>query len=220
MPSEYNTLVLIPEQPLQEQQQQIKLCLNCHKPLIESALVYPDNVQFSVCSGCQFLSRGPLPTPQFCIDVGNDSSRLPEPLSTTRRDRSFDTDTQDSERQYHGVQITPSSYVSAHTQFAAKNATSAIIHHTTSHNPRSLSAASSPLTDITRLRVRSQPHHCLYPGSTFQGTQKSGRNSYDVTVTIVVRTAFLSHIQLPKSCGIRMWISLLPFCADTCVFED
>ena len=44
----------------------------------------------------------------------------------------------------------------------------------------------NPLTDITRLRVRSQGHHCLYPGATFQGTQKSGRNSYDVTVTIVV----------------------------------
>ncbi|KIJ69254.1 hypothetical protein HYDPIDRAFT_172696 [Hydnomerulius pinastri MD-312] len=39
--------------------------------------------------------------------------------------------------------------------------------------------------DITRLRVRSQGHHCLYPGATFQGTQKSGRNSYDVNVTIV-----------------------------------
>jgi len=42
-----------------------------------------------------------------------------------------------------------------------------------------------PATDITRLRVRAQRHHCLYPGATFQGTQKSGRNSYDVNVTIV-----------------------------------
>jgi len=33
--------------------------------------------------------------------------------------------------------------------------------------------------------MRSQGHHCLYPGATFQGTQKSGRNSYDVTVSIV-----------------------------------
>jgi hypothetical protein len=44
-----------------------------------------------------------------------------------------------------------------------------------------------PSIDITRIRVRSQGHHCLYPGATFQGTQKSGRNSYDVTVSIVVR---------------------------------
>ncbi|KAG6335583.1 hypothetical protein ID866_3499 [Astraeus odoratus] len=42
-----------------------------------------------------------------------------------------------------------------------------------------------PSIDITRLRVRSQSCHCLYPGATFNGTQKSGRNSYDVTVTIV-----------------------------------
>ncbi|KAL0946649.1 hypothetical protein HGRIS_012843 [Hohenbuehelia grisea] len=42
-----------------------------------------------------------------------------------------------------------------------------------------------PLIDVTRLRVRSQTHHCLYPGATFKGTQKSGRNSYDVNVTIV-----------------------------------
>lgn len=43
-----------------------------------------------------------------------------------------------------------------------------------------------PLVDITRLRVRSNGYRSLYPGATFQGTQKSGRNSYDVTVTIVV----------------------------------
>lgn len=42
-----------------------------------------------------------------------------------------------------------------------------------------------PLADITRFRVRSQGHHSLYPGATFEGTQKSGRNSYDVTVTII-----------------------------------
>ncbi|KDR73517.1 hypothetical protein GALMADRAFT_615219 [Galerina marginata CBS 339.88] len=42
-----------------------------------------------------------------------------------------------------------------------------------------------PLADVTRLRIRSRAHHCLYPGATFQGTQKSGRNSYDVNVTIV-----------------------------------
>ncbi|EPQ58319.1 hypothetical protein GLOTRDRAFT_57197 [Gloeophyllum trabeum ATCC 11539] len=42
-----------------------------------------------------------------------------------------------------------------------------------------------PLVDITRLRVRSQGCHSLYPGALFKGTQKSGRNSYDVTVNIV-----------------------------------
>ena len=55
----------------------------------------------------------------------------------------------------------------------------------------------NPLTDITRLRVRSQGHHCLYPGAIFQGTQKSGRNSYDVTVTIVVSYSIL----IPNICA-------------------
>lgn len=43
-----------------------------------------------------------------------------------------------------------------------------------------------PLVDITRLRIRSRGYHCLYPGATFSGLQKSGKSSYDVTVTIVV----------------------------------
>lgn len=59
------------------------------------------------------------------------------------------------------------------------------------NNSRRLDRRSSildPLADITRIRMRSRTHRCLYPGATFQGTQKSGRNSYDVNVTIVVRT--------------------------------
>jgi len=51
-----------------------------------------------------------------------------------------------------------------------------------------------PYVDITRLRVRSQGHHCLYPGATFQGTQRSGRNSYDVNVTIVDVDFSSSHL--------------------------
>ncbi|KAF8921130.1 vacuolar import and degradation protein-domain-containing protein [Mucidula mucida] len=54
-----------------------------------------------------------------------------------------------------------------------------------SHTTAAPFLSPSPLTDITRLRVRSQPHYCLYAGAEFRGTQKSGRNSYDVTVTIV-----------------------------------
>jgi hypothetical protein len=51
----------------------------------------------------------------------------------------------------------------------------------------------NPLMDITRLRVRSPTHHCLYPGATFTGTQKSGRSSYDVNVTIVVWVPLLLY---------------------------
>lgn len=57
---------------------------------------------------------------------------------------------------------------------------------TPSHSPRASHSSPDPLLDITHIRVRCQGHHCLYPGAVFQGTQKSGRNSYDVTVNIVV----------------------------------
>jgi hypothetical protein len=58
---------------------------------------------------------------------------------------------------------------------------------TDSHSPCINTPYSSPnpLVDITHIRVRSQGHHCLYPGAVFQGTQKSGRNSYEVNVNIV-----------------------------------
>lgn len=67
-----------------------------------------------------------------------------------------------------------------------------------------------PLADITRFRVRSQGHHSLYPGATFEGTQKSGRNSYDVTVTIIVRCVLFklslvnAHRSLSATCVCRM----------------
>lgn len=78
-------------------------------------------------------------------------------------------------------QTLASSHAAQHTLSPISRASSSRCQpeHTTSYY-------ADPLVDITRLRVRSQGHHCLYPGATFQGTQKSGRNSYDVNVTIVV----------------------------------
>ena len=56
-----------------------------------------------------------------------------------------------------------------------------------------------PLSDVTRIRLRTRATHCLYPGAIFQGTQKSGRNSYDVTVTVVVRWSCPIRSQLTYS---------------------
>ncbi|CUA75028.1 Glucose-induced degradation protein 4 homolog [Rhizoctonia solani] len=53
---------------------------------------------------------------------------------------------------------------------------------------RSRSAALSepdPYADVTRLRLNNTRQDCLYPGAQFMGIQKSGRNSYNVSVTIV-----------------------------------
>lgn len=79
------------------------------------------------------------------------------------------------------------------------------------HSPRTSHSSPDPLIDITHIRVRPQGHHCLHPGAVFQGTQKSGRNSYDVTVNIVVSriltTTSVKLITLP-GCRFFFLISL------------
>lgn len=51
-----------------------------------------------------------------------------------------------------------------------------------------------PLSELSRLRNPPRGRGCLYPGATFNGTQKSGRNSYDVTVRIVNVDLEASHL--------------------------
>ncbi|KAI0818624.1 vacuolar import and degradation protein-domain-containing protein [Irpex lacteus] len=83
----------------------------------------------------------------------------------------------------------PTSHAVQHTITPISRASSS-----RSQQPQVTSSYPDPLVDITRLRVRSQGHQCLYPGATFQGTQKSGRNSYDVNVTIVDVDFASSHL--------------------------
>lgn len=45
--------------------------------------------------------------------------------------------------------------------------------------------APNPLLDVGRARVRSESRGCLYPGSVFKGTQRSGRSAYDVEIRLV-----------------------------------
>ncbi|GLB34846.1 putative vacuolar import and degradation protein [Lyophyllum shimeji] len=104
-------------------------------------------------------------------------------------------------RPCHAAQITNPSYVKKHPSLTihcntSSNSISTAPQHTTyiQHSATSISPPRRqtqvaqyphPLTDITRLRVRSHGSDCLYPGATFRGIQKSGRNNYDVDVTIV-----------------------------------
>lgn len=90
---------------------------------------------------------------------------------------------------HHHHQALPTSHAVQHTITPISRASSS-----RSQQPQVTSSYPDPLVDITRLRVRSQGHQCLYPGATFQGTQKSGRNSYDVNVTIVVSVFPPSHL--------------------------
>ncbi|KAN0065993.1 hypothetical protein ACQY0O_000085 [Thecaphora frezii] len=51
-----------------------------------------------------------------------------------------------------------------------------------------------PLMELSRLRSPPRGRGCLFPGASFNGTQKSGRNSYDVTVRIVNVDIEASHL--------------------------
>ncbi|KAF9469174.1 vacuolar import and degradation protein-domain-containing protein [Collybia nuda] len=147
----------------------------------------------------------------FCIDVDPTftspaSLEGGSPMQNTRHtpeitsydDEMITDPPSETEFPYHVSIIHPTTYSNKSKPLVLKcdtNVTSAALHHhnhpstfthTTVISPKHTTASSPhPLTDITRLRIRPQGHHCLHPGATFQGTQKSGRNSYDVNVTIV-----------------------------------
>ena len=129
----------------------------------------------------------PLPTTALGSAASSSASRKPLRVPAFGRDAV----------PLHHPQTPASSHPAAATpisRVASCSSSSTTTTTTCSHALHSPSTSSSfypdPLVDVTRLRVRSQGHHCLYPGASFQGTQKSGRNSYDVNVTIVVRPLF------------------------------
>jgi len=169
------------EQPLP----QTKVCPACQSPLI------PDG---TVCTRCRWWSRAP-PNPtvvQTSLHEGANSVQ-----NTTLAPEPFVYDDDDI-RADSAYQTTHSTYLTKPTAstfpspipsppLSSDHISSSFVRHDTTprdhpHTPTS----PDPRTDITRMRIRPQAHYCLYPGAIFQGTQKSGRNSYDVTVTIVV----------------------------------
>lgn len=196
MPSEYT--VIHEEGTTDLQQQQAKLCSQCQLS-VDTDFVFLPDAGAIVCAGCQsqssaFPSRQfpPARQPSLCPAI-----ELPATPASPVRQGSF-----------HPVDIEPHSSSIPLVSDSNFSCYSPILSYTTkqpsfdipprhpshSHslydNPRSHPFITpSPLTDITRLRVRSQGNHCLYPGAVFEGTQKSGRSSYDVNVTIVVRTS-------------------------------
>ena len=194
MPSEQLSLVHADSQ----QDAQIKVCSSCHSTLVD----HPASFEPLVCTRCR---DRPTSQPQLRIDHdvpysprSSSSHELPV-LRRTLQD--YDSQQPEATHSYHPSPISPSSYpkkpVLSNIQCNISPAPAHRLqtHFSTPHTydlapPRqhqSTAAYPDPLTDITHLRVRPRAHHCLYPGATFQGTQKSGRNSYDVNVDIVVR---------------------------------
>ncbi|KAF5373628.1 hypothetical protein D9758_000649 [Tetrapyrgos nigripes] len=184
MPSEFSAA--IDEQAYPDiQQSQVKLCSSCHSPVDQTNSIFLPGAEAIVCASCQPLfsiiisQRRQDPARPFA-DVETTFSDLASPACP--EDQVYqDTDMllpTAPESDYHFFQIPSSSYptpklFSSHpdssyspinsSNFPSHSSQPSIIH--TRSFERS-SKCPSPLTDITRLR-------------------KSGRNSYDVNVTIV-----------------------------------
>jgi len=228
MPSEDNRIPV--HQPLHDQQQlQVKVCSSCQSALVDStAAVFLPELDAPVCTGCRehgLSARStliPSDSRRFPIDISTSfAPQIPqeEPpvLHNARRNSSFDSaiimdSVSEIGHPYQSTFTSPSNHSSEPTSLTiycdTNNLSDLHVHPsppaptpTVSRRQLNLISSPDPLTDITRLRIRSQGHHCLYPGATFQGTQKSGRNSYDVNVTIVVCLAcFLVHAVASHPC--------------------
>ncbi|KAK7467252.1 hypothetical protein VKT23_004309 [Stygiomarasmius scandens] len=202
MPSE--STVSIGDQSFSDtQQSQVKHCSRCHTPVDPANSVFLLGAEAIVCAGCQASFSSTLQhnrretSPSFAdVDASLASVAYAEDHVYQDTDMVLPT-VPESDCSFFS-DISSSFYPSKPTLYSAHSNDASYSPHNSSNF--SLPSSStvrvgvhdrgskypSPLTDITRLRVRSQGHHCLYPGATFQGTQKSGRNSYDVNVTIDV----------------------------------
>ncbi|KIK57687.1 hypothetical protein GYMLUDRAFT_45853 [Collybiopsis luxurians FD-317 M1] len=202
MPSEYT---VIPEESPLDIVPQVKLCSQCHCAVDANIVFLPDAGSLVTCAGCQnqfpafTTPQRPAASPDsFPTSIAPDYT-LSTPISPARRnlydhvkvelDSSIPLLSDPTSNDFlccNPVDASPS-YTSKPAVINITHAPPRVTTLSTGYSDvRGKSfIAPSPLTDITRLRVRSQGNHCLYPGAVFQGTQKSGRSSYDVNVTIV-----------------------------------
>ena len=141
---------------------------------------------------------GPSPIPIPTLQTHPSASPLDGPELSRSTSMSSESNTYlpwISDKIHHAPKVkiqTDNLYPISRTASSESSQSQKESRHEAIHSP-------NPLVDITRLRVRSPTHHCLYPGATFTGTQKSGRSSYDVNVTIVVRVPTLLSWPLNQS---------------------
>ncbi|EJD02441.1 uncharacterized protein FOMMEDRAFT_147410 [Fomitiporia mediterranea MF3/22] len=125
---------------------------------------------FAIDNSCQI---NPSSVPQSSLSI-------PIPVSTSSLQRSY------PQRNVSPRSVSPTlRFIPPRSPVRQTYPSSGQIHPTLTHDIDHDDGYPDPLVDITRLRVRSKGYRCLQPGATFRGTQKSGRNSYDVNVTIV-----------------------------------
>ncbi|KAJ7449943.1 vacuolar import and degradation protein-domain-containing protein [Mycena latifolia] len=177
MPSENRTLLVLPEAP-----QQYK-CSSCQCQVDPASDAQPDAL---VCAGCRahLLAAITVLLPDTRVDRPCIDSYARDAPLIQRRQRPCDPDP-DLQLPTLTAAASPSYRPAPPVYSKPAPAPPPAFARPPFVPPRQHAKGADPLTDITRLRVRAQTHHCLYPGASFQGTQKSGRNSYDVNVTIV-----------------------------------
>ncbi|KAF9526980.1 vacuolar import and degradation protein-domain-containing protein [Crepidotus variabilis] len=192
-------------------QQQTKICTVCHISLVDP-FTPPGDAQAGVCLLCRekptvVVQQQPqwqasridhdtatFPSRQSSHEVFSSTRHLQESISSATTplqevthippSHSYHTSPYRKRHQSSSIPYTPASRPIAPIRTTSNDT----LHRVGLQPPQQKSIATTslnPLVDITFLRHRPTLHQCLYAGAVFQGTQKSGRNSYDVHVTIV-----------------------------------
>ncbi|KAF8506358.1 vacuolar import and degradation protein-domain-containing protein [Hysterangium stoloniferum] len=198
MPSEHCDTVGL-EQPISPQ---IKLCSDCHRPLSPESVTLLHPHAAIVCTQCrERIYAAPTTTKdhdsvkdidcsldfivplQDHVAIEDVAVDMPMPYRTPSPTPSLSPSLPafspvsvlalpiSAPSHHQEPQFTPPSTPPSH----------AVVHP--GHVPSN--SDPNPRADISYLRVRSHSQDCLYPGAMFSGTQKSGRSSYEVSVTIV-----------------------------------
>lgn len=191
-----------------QQQTQVKLCSSCHYPLSPEPinLLHPEAA--FVCAPCQERICAPRAYVEYPERQEDDAVPV--------EDFGLPLIDQDVHMDFRPATPPPASPFVTHPPVSTSFPVP--IHHQhpqcspptspsalpPSPSPHASTSLADPYADITRLRARSHSQDCLYPGAQFSGTQKSGRSSYEVSVTIVVRARSRHAADLPDSSLARM----------------
>ncbi|EEB89153.1 hypothetical protein MPER_12786 [Moniliophthora perniciosa FA553] len=175
--------------PIENQQNQVKLCTHCHHAVEPGSSVFIVGAEAILCAGCQtqshliFPPRSPQALASPLVDI--DPRATPpcgEPVSTARDTSRY---TPSPFEVADSLEQLPHTYHETVVKYQPALQT---LHNAVKPHPIITSALSLP---PTRSQPPAQPQRpYLAPSpltdiSRLRGTQKSGRNSYDVTVTIV-----------------------------------
>lgn len=188
---------------------QIKVCATCHGPMSDSSdIVFLGSPNTTdrlstpgpVCVGC--YERSQLVTERVVFGEQIPRLRRQSTLAPmVEEPTEYDTPDQSPPPSMHSESRMDLSVAIPSQSFDSHSVPSRHSVRTPDSPPhrdtrqRPVVSEPDPFADVTRLRLNNTRQDCLYPGASFVGIQKSGRNSYNVSVTIVVR---LPHLADPR----------------------